>query len=665
MSSEQNIIVLVHWNGVLTNVDNEVKYSSFPNAVLFLNADVSYSTLCENVLSQISRDGLNEIKTIHGKFPFDTRDGVCASMPWPIHDEPSWIYFVQIVSNVYNRLEVFIDATNRDVVIPLHEGPSRRRRNPMPSTLNQGPSMVHMDSSHEAVEDEDDPDYNNLSFSEEESASDDSDDSHDSSWAVPHNQEDPFVEPAYRVEDPIHVGRIYASFDELKKAVSIQTLKEYRAFENVSKRPTYWRAKCVHPEQCSWHIQAAQVKDTDSWKVNQYQPRHNCIPTYTRAKIDKLLTSKFIASEISSTIRIKPDYSIKLIMNDIHQKYNIRVGYKKAWYARILALEQRFGNWETSYNDLPNVLQAVAYTNPGSIIDIQSDNTNTQGTYEFKFAFWSIKAAIDGFNHCLPVVSIDGTHLYGKYKGHLLIAVAMNANREIYPLAFGVVDSENGASWKWFLQLLVTHIILTDRNVCIISDRHAAIDYAFRNVEQLGTPRIQRRYCLRHIRSNFMTQFRSKQLKKLCWQAESTPIVSEFHQYMQQIRGTNERAFKYLNDIPQEKWALCFDGGCRYGILTTNLSESFNNALKRCRTLPISALVRATFDKLVQLFAQRRTDVATSWISFSGQHSERAYGALATKTSHCGSSTQPLHRNLLGLHRKCNTCYGESIQTCL
>ncbi|CAH9079298.1 unnamed protein product [Cuscuta epithymum] len=166
MSSEQNIIVLVHWNGVLTNVDNEVKYSSFPNAVLFLNADVSYSTLCENVLSQISRDGLNEIKTIHGKFPFDTRDGVCASMPWPIHDEPSWIYFVQIASNVYDRLEVFIDATNRDVVIPLHEGPSRRRRNPMPSTLNQGPSMVHM---------------------EEESASNGSDDSHDSSWALPHS----------------------------------------------------------------------------------------------------------------------------------------------------------------------------------------------------------------------------------------------------------------------------------------------------------------------------------------------------------------------------------------------------------------------------------------------------------------------------------------------
>ncbi|CAH9137623.1 unnamed protein product [Cuscuta epithymum] len=182
----------------------------------------------------------------------------------------------------------------------------------------------------------------------------------------------------------------------------------------------------------------------------------------------------------------------------------------------------------------------------------------------------------------------------------------MNANREIFPLAFGVVDSENGDSWTWFLQLVATNIIPPRRNVCIISDRHVAIDCAFRNVPQLGTPLIQRRYCLRHIRSNFMSQFRSKNLKKLCWRAGSTPILNEFTNYMQQIRGANERAFNYLDAIPKEKWALCFDGGCRYGILTTNLSESFNHALKGCRTLPITALVRATFDKSVQLFVERR-----------------------------------------------------------
>ncbi|CAH9080824.1 unnamed protein product [Cuscuta epithymum] len=407
-------------------------------------------------------------------------------------------------------------------------------------------------------------------------------------------------------EQPIYVGRVYDTFEELKQDVSLVNLKEFRTFRNEAKRIDYWRAKCVHHETCAWFIQASLIKHTTQWKVKQYQPKHNCIPNYTQGKNDKLLTSKLIASEISSKIFVKPDYSVKLIMHDIQRKFNIHVGYKKAWYARILALEKRFGNWEAAYNDLPKLLQGMAFSNPGTIVDLRTDQTDTQGTYEFKYAFWSIKAAIDGFNHCLPVISIDGTHLYGKYKGTLLVAVAMNANREIFPLAFGVVDSENGDSWTWFLQLVATNIIPPRRNVCIISDRHVAIDCAFRNVPQLGTPLIQRRYCLRHIRSNFMSQFRSKNLKKLCWRAGSTPILNEFTNYMQQIRGANERAFNYLDAIPKEKWALCFDGGCRYGILTTNLSESFNHALKGCRTLPITALVRATFDKSVQLFVERR-----------------------------------------------------------
>ena len=37
--------------------------------------------------------------------------------------------------------------------------------------------------------------------------------------------------------------------------------------------------------------------------------------------------------------------------------------------------------------------------------------------------FWSFKPSIEGFEHCRPVMNIDGTHLYGKYKGKLLIAM--------------------------------------------------------------------------------------------------------------------------------------------------------------------------------------------------------------------------------------------------
>ena len=76
-----------------------------------------------------------------------------------------------------------------------------------------------------------------------------------------------------------------------------------------------------------------------------------------------------------------------------------------------------------------------------------SINRDIPGTIIFKYVFWVFAPSIVGFTYCRPVISIDGTHLYGKYKGKLLIAMATDANNEIFPLAFAVVDDETGANW--------------------------------------------------------------------------------------------------------------------------------------------------------------------------------------------------------------------------
>ena len=73
-------------------------------------------------------------------------------------------------------------------------------------------------------------------------------------------------------------------------------------------------------------------------------------------------------------------------------------------------------------------------------------NGDTLGIVIFKYVFWAFALSIAGFAHCRPVISINGIHLYGKYKGKLLIAMATNANNEIFPLAFAVVDDETRAS---------------------------------------------------------------------------------------------------------------------------------------------------------------------------------------------------------------------------
>ena len=55
------------------------------------------------------------------------------------------------------------------------------------------------------------------------------------------------------------------------------------------------------------------------------------------------------------------------------------------------------------------------------------------------------------------MISIDATHLYGIYKGKLLIAMAIDGNNEDYPLAFFVVN-ESKETWGWFLACLRLYV---------------------------------------------------------------------------------------------------------------------------------------------------------------------------------------------------------------
>ena len=73
-----------------------------------------------------------------------------------------------------------------------------------------------------------------------------------------------------------------------------------------------------------------------------------------------------------------------------------------------------------------------------------------EGTALLRYVYWAFAPCIAAFKYCKPVISIDGTHLYGKYKGVLMIAMATDANQKVLPLAFAVVDKESGPSWGWF-----------------------------------------------------------------------------------------------------------------------------------------------------------------------------------------------------------------------
>ncbi|XP_021752540.1 uncharacterized protein LOC110718046 [Chenopodium quinoa] len=224
----------------------------------------------------------------------------------------------------------------------------------------------------------------------------------------------------------------------------------------------------------------------------------------------------------------------------------------------------------------------------------------------FEPVFWAFGPCIDDFKHCMPVICIDGTHLYGKYKGTLLVATSVDASFQVFPLAFVLVEGENTSSWSWFLGCIRVHVMQRD-GLCVISDRHLGIIAAM-NDPNVGftEPRAYHRFCVRHIASNLKTHVQSNDMRDMFKAAVYQRQERKLQADLCFIGEACAKAMEYIVQVSFPMWSLFQDVGRRYGICTTNFSETFNNVLKGARFLPIMSLVKLTFHRVNRYFTLRR-----------------------------------------------------------
>ena len=282
-----------------------------------------------------------------------------------------------------------------------------------------------------------------------------------------------------------------------------------------------------------------------------------------------------------------------------------------------------FGTYEEAYDFVPRMLHQIAESNPGTYIDKLDRVHPTKGPNCFILdrVFWAFPQASTGFKYCRPVLSMDGTFLTGKYKGTILTAVAADANNQLLPVAFAIVESENTDSWLWFLANVKRAVVQDQPGVCVISDRNAGLLSAFTTMQNGTQPPFQwndltNRWCMRHLAANFHTRFRNNDLmrtfKKLCMQNQRRKFDVVWRQLdedtSKHVRNSQDaeggaaaggslRVGEFTQWVNShapdlEKWSLLHDtDGARYGIMTTNMSEVYNGVLKGVRSLLITAIV--------------------------------------------------------------------------
>ncbi|KAI3674929.1 hypothetical protein L2E82_51805 [Cichorium intybus] len=171
----------------------------------------------------------------------------------------------------------------------------------------------------------------------------------------------------------------------------------------------------------------------------------------------------------------------------------------------------------------------------------------------------------------------------------MLTAIGRDANNQVYPIAWGVVDIENKPNWKWFLELIDDDLGLDGgRGMCVISDQHKGLLEAAKEI----LPFVEHRQCARHIYANFRKVYSGVEFKNMFWAAAKSTVEGEFKLNMQKINQISPAAYEHLMGKEPKSWCRAFFGsGLACEAVENGMAECFNAIIMEARKKPLLTML--------------------------------------------------------------------------
>ncbi|KAK2652060.1 hypothetical protein Ddye_011916 [Dipteronia dyeriana] len=393
------------------------------------------------------------------------------------------------------------------------------------------------------------------------------------------------------------VGELFESKQQLQSQLcryAFANRFHIRVMKSGSKR---YQVRCI-VEECKWRLRAVKVANSDYFHIRRFDHEHTC-SNEARFPHQRQASARVIREHIKEKFRDHRLYKPKEIIQDIKKEFGISCNYHKAYRAKHIALDEVQGAPIESYRILPSYMYMLEQTNPGTITDLHTDSAN-----RFMYMFFCLKACIDGFLSSIrPVIAIDAIFFKGPHVGVLFVAVCMNGNDQIFPLAFGVGDSETNEAWEWFLTRLHRAIGEVD-DLVIVPDRKKSI---ITGVEKVFPNSFHGAFAV-HLERNMLGRYgKSKILKDIFRKAIKVYRVNQFTRCMEQLENMNSQAAMYITDVGFERWARAYSPRKRYNLTSYNIAEAMNNAIKTCQKLPITGVIDCIREVLQLWFYDRQT----------------------------------------------------------
>ncbi|XP_047175589.1 uncharacterized protein LOC124843013 [Vigna umbellata] len=325
--------------------------------------------------------------------------------------------------------------------------------------------------------------------------------------------------------------------------------------------------KCLGGKgKCKWYAYCAYRSGAKSWKLRKVIDDHNCSIDFNV----KLRTSKWLSQRMETYVRENPNMKVMDIRDKVSRKWNVGISRNMAFRARAMTKDNIEGSFKEQYRRIYDYGHELLRENTGLTVKIKDENSDDECI--FNRIYVCLKACKDSFISCRPIIGLDGCFLKGKYGGELLTAVGRDGNEQILPIAYVVVEGLLPA-----IQDLL--------------------------------PRVEQRFCVRHLYSNFKKKYPGKDLKCLMWRAATATYPQLWEAEMRKIKEINVELYLLTFKSPGFWSRSRFTPTSQFDTLV-NMCEGFNSVLVRSRSKPIITMLEDIRVYIMKRWATNRTKMA-------------------------------------------------------
>ncbi|KAK5774576.1 hypothetical protein PVK06_042431 [Gossypium arboreum] len=187
----------------------------------------------------------------------------------------------------------------------------------------------------------------------------------------------PEILPTHRLAvnsnpEELFLGQRFESKEECVFAIKRYSMNISVDYKVAVSKPTLYIGECWKSvEGYNWQVRAAFIQNSQMWEIRKFVGPYTC--TSTRMTEDhRKLDYKTICMCIMSMVKDMPTIKVSVLIAEIQARFQYRVSYRKAWIAKQMAMEQLYGDFDASYNELQGWIAAMREYIPGTAIELQT-----------------------------------------------------------------------------------------------------------------------------------------------------------------------------------------------------------------------------------------------------------------------------------------------------